>query len=726
MHSLPKKPSADRRTDVSRDYAISDRANGGACTSFTLVPSLHLLTFNHFLTTSRTCPPTMAPTPNRIAMTSSEVKKLHKKNGGYVNERQQKQLERSHELEQRAIRLREAEERRKIANKRRKEREEKEKAARRQMGVGLATQMIGYSHTQRQLKNNMEAFLGVSKRKEEEKRKRELELTKKLEEIAQELENEPWDDDEDADELALVLPVNGPSAVPGEPYDDFDLDDDTLLEVDALIKSDPVEEPPAKAPNPPLPPPPSSTTSTKPIPPKDDAEFVRLHGPAPKAIEAILDKLPGPLIELLSQDMSMRAPEWDPPLGLLHKLNPLGLPPHRLRIKVGSIVTLLRDLNTSSQLSKSQHLRILRAENDRLECLVLDGQLEGTKAFLTRVPFDSKHRNEEQYTFRRSQFPVRVATDFTPSSKVRNTIQSGFKLPSVSSEMRPLAPLKKRSPNLPLVKPPVNPNPGFKLPGLPASKTAVTSAKKSTTASEPVSESAVVLDDWADFLESGTQIARELAVESPASKKQSLPTPAAKLHVTESLPPLSTQDLDFSMDEVDDDDDDDVVRSINMPASRNSNVIREIDPPRFQHQTVAAPKPMTVQGPTDKQLPPVRSPRTKERLTRPIKTLPKRRETNQNVKPLDLSTLRASQRPPSVSDRPGLKRKNWVAPPPRRPSSAKRPCVEPPRPSTLPEPVQVAKTSTAFSDFGISTQDAASFFVDDDELSFGGSPPIAV
>lgn len=138
--------------------------------------------------------PTMAPTPHRIAQTTSEVKKQYKKNGARIPERQLKQLERAHELDQRAARCRDADERRKAAKKKRDEREEKEQRARRQIGVGLATQLIGYSHTQAQLKNGMEAFLGVKQRKDNEQRRKNLELTKKLETIAQDLEKEPWDD----------------------------------------------------------------------------------------------------------------------------------------------------------------------------------------------------------------------------------------------------------------------------------------------------------------------------------------------------------------------------------------------------------------------------------------------------------------------------------------------------------------------------------------------------
>ncbi|KNG44074.1 atp-dependent dna helicase pif1-like [Stemphylium lycopersici] len=497
----------------------------------------------------------MPPPPRRIAQTSTELKKQYKKNGPRLNERQQKQLERESELEQRAARAREAEERRKFAKKKREEKEAKEAAARKQIGVGLATQMIGYSHTQAQLKNGMEAFLGLKKKKDDEKRRKDLELTRKMEEIVENMEKEPWDDDDE--ETALELPESKPSL--GEQWADEDLDDDSLLEAHDLAMSDPVEEPPPTIQPPPAPPAPltlprpAPPSPTKPTPAKDEPAFTRTHGPINKTIEGLLNKLPEPLIELLSNDLSLKVPVWDPAPGLLHKLNPIGLPPHRLRVKVGCVVTLLRDLNTSSQLSKSQHLRILRSDKDRLECLVLDGQLQGTKTFLTRVPFFAKYKNLDQHPFQRIQFPVRVATDYTPSSLPRDTSQAGFKLPSIPGRAPPVALPRQPVPAATKARPQSNLNPSFKLPGLPASKSSSTIPSNTTLAPNPPQViTPPPADCWDDFLESSTQISRELASETiPEVAEPNKTSVAPSPPMVDYLPPMSTQDLDFSLDDLD-------------------------------------------------------------------------------------------------------------------------------------------------------------------------------
>jgi hypothetical protein len=733
----------------------------------------------------------MAPTPQRIAQTSTELKKQYKQNGPRLNERQQKQLERDFELDQRAARAREAEERRKGAKKKRDEREAKEARARKQIGVGLATQLIGYSHTQAQLKNGMEAFLGVKKRKEEEKRKKEMELTKKMEAIAENIEKEPWDDDDD--DMALDLPE--PNKSSGDQWADDDLDDDSLLEAHDMLISDPVEEPQAVAKPPPAPalpitlPPSVVPTAPKPPVRKDSPEFIRTHGPINRAIEAVLDKLPEPLIELLSQDSSMKAPEWDPLHGLLHKLNPIGVPPHRLRVRVGCVVSLLRDLNTSSQLSKSQHLRVLRCDNDRLECLVLDGQLQGTKTFLTRVSFHARYRNLEEHLFQRIQFPIRVATDYTPPSLSRETSQTGFKLPTIRGRVPSASLTRKPMPPVAKAKPQANQNPGFKLPGLPASRSSSSIPSKSIPASTPTpSTTQSMTDGWDEFLESSTQISRELDAEvAPRAVQDPKPFTFAKPSIPEPLPPMSTQDLDFSMEDLDDEPG--LMQEYKPKRSglttpllphKPTKVMHAPSPARpvYSHPAPIKSKPVLVTPPAKPipvgaaqnpakmatALPPAKpaTPRPASAakavpvplptkpvvganrwldVITPVKPPTRSHAAANSSKPLksgkkiagkclnpgpfatglqaELAKLRASQLPKSMTG-PYAKRKSTASPSAGPPISKKQ-CVSTSRPV---HPVKAAPTPRAsFEDFGLSTQDAASFFDDDDSLSFG-SPSI--
>ncbi|KAK7541398.1 hypothetical protein IWX49DRAFT_557225 [Phyllosticta citricarpa] len=98
--------------------------------------------------------------------TLKQAKADYKKYGPRVSEREQRQLERGIELERRAEEIKERERRRKDAAKKRREKEERDKETRSRMGVGIATQLAGFNHTQKQLKGAMENFLGLGKKQQ--------------------------------------------------------------------------------------------------------------------------------------------------------------------------------------------------------------------------------------------------------------------------------------------------------------------------------------------------------------------------------------------------------------------------------------------------------------------------------------------------------------------------------------------------------------------------------
>lgn len=664
--------------------------------------------------------------PKYVAQTSTEAKKAYKKNGPTISESTHKQLQRGHELEQRAEREREAEKRRKLAKEKRIERERKEEQIRKQIGVGLATQLIGYSHTQAHLKKGMEAFLGISKKQEQESRQKaeekrqEEELSKKLEAIAQDIEKEPFDDDEDLDNAMLDLPIV--SVQDTGSWVDDDLDDDTLLEVHDLIMSDPVCGPS----NEPIPVPARSAT-TPPTPQsvplsksehsstaqillrpqsslreqdtvQEDIEFTRTHGPVNKTVEAALGNLPGEIIELLSRDVPSVGTDWNPAQSLIHKLNPAGLPPHRLRIKPGCVLVCLRDLNTSSQLSKSQHVRVLKVGNERLECLTLDGQLAGTKTVITRVPFPARYRNDDKYPFIRTQYPVRVATDYVSTDVPQEVTPSGFKLPSMKGRTQLSALVKKPTPLASKPRSQISPNPSFKLPGLPASKARAPVHSNPPATLQVATATELALDGWDDFLESGTQIARELSADSvpQISPRESFAQPPV---FAESAAPLSTQDFDFSLDDLDDEP-----QAHSLDSKPSTKVEAKVEVPEVKDA-----------------VPEVRAANPK-RLTKAPPSVPRGPlSRTANIRRIDPES--PEMPPPRVLlQKSRQSNKRPMAPPHKPLPPAKKLCEAPPKPVLL---TSATPISNRFSDFGMSTQEATSFFDDDDEFAYG-SPPIAV
>jgi hypothetical protein len=232
-----------------------------------------------------------------------------------------------------------------------------------------------------------------------------------------------------------------------------------------------------------------------------------------------------------------------------------------------------------------------------------------------------------------------------------------------------------------------------------------------------------MMDGWDDFLESGTQIARELASEpAPKTKVQSRPLFTAPASITDFLPPMFTQDLDFSLEEPDD--------KLELEHRPGSKIFKLTACPSPYEPVNAMPAPPPAKLPIKYQ--------KAANATAHAKT-PTRQLSTANISKLLMSTkkiagkclhpgpfatglkaelakLRASQLPKSMTG-PYAKRKLTATSSSGRSQPAKRQCG----------PTSRLVLPASFEDFGLSTQDAASFFDDDDDdsLSFG-SPPIPV
>jgi hypothetical protein len=589
-------------------------------------------------------------------------------------------LQRGAELDQRAAQFRQQEERRKALKRKREEKERKEREARRQLGVGLATQMVGYSHTQARLKSGMEAFVGLQKKRKAEDDQKEREVRRKLDVVAEVVERDPWDDVEEFGVEDLDTELPSLDTRKADSFVDDDVDDETLLEVHNQIMSDPAEEALEEAPERTVQHPPRLGPSIASIPqiPSQDSADCRLHGPINQALEKALEQLPDPLIELLSTDCSKNR-SWAPASSLLHRLNPVGLPPHRLRLKLGCVVTLLQNLEvlavsddgTSRMITLLQgnYLQVFQVEHDHIKCLVRDGPMEGSKAVLIQKAFEAKYKNDDQFPFRRVQFPIRVcAKQDTPRHRSPSHI-----------EPAPTIPAKQT-----LLKKGLTPPRAFKKPELPVSRKPASGAIKKPTPMESKSAKppvetivhatteSVTLVDWDDFLVSGTQIARELN----SDRQPGLPVQRPMKSPAETKPCPKQQSFPK--------------RPINKPESMPGSAT--VKPPSMG----PPPRPLQQSKPSV----PSKSITTNSSMgpPRPLRSQPPSR----SLQPAPVANKRSVQPQTKPTLKPGK-----------------------PIPLSLPKPKPESKLAPSFSDLGfdMSTQEAVSFF-DDDE--FSSSPTISV
>ena len=124
---------------------------------------------------------TSLPKPHK-PQTIRQAKAEYKKAGAgtvRLSATEKRRLERQVELDRRAQRIQYRERQRKLQQKRKHEHEQQERQARAILsetaGIGLATQLAGFNHTQVQMKRGMEAFLGIKKERKKEKKEIEKE-----------------------------------------------------------------------------------------------------------------------------------------------------------------------------------------------------------------------------------------------------------------------------------------------------------------------------------------------------------------------------------------------------------------------------------------------------------------------------------------------------------------------------------------------------------------------
>ena len=96
----------------------------------------------------------------------------------------------------------------------------------------------------------------------------------------------------------------------------------------------------------------------------------------------------------------------------LNSLTPSGMPQHKLRLKVGCTVMLMRNLNVSSGLANGTRLTILRMHSHVLEAQIVNGSHKGTITMIPRITLNSTE-SELPFTLKRLQFPIRLAAAMT-------------------------------------------------------------------------------------------------------------------------------------------------------------------------------------------------------------------------------------------------------------------------------------------------------------------------
>ncbi|KAJ8937734.1 hypothetical protein NQ318_009144 [Aromia moschata] len=151
----------------------------------------------------------------------------------------------------------------------------------------------------------------------------------------------------------------------------------------------------------------------------------------------VIERLPGQAKTYMSADSIDITDQPDLEVAnysveFLNSLNPSGFPPHRLYLKVGAIVVLLRNLDLRQNLCNGTRLLIRVLGSNYIDAERIDptGRLTGHRVFIPRIDLINGN-STLPFKRRRRQFPVKLAYAMTINKSQGQTFDRvGIVLPS--------------------------------------------------------------------------------------------------------------------------------------------------------------------------------------------------------------------------------------------------------------------------------------------------------
>ncbi|OWZ08497.1 Helitron helicase [Phytophthora megakarya] len=142
-------------------------------------------------------------------------------------------------------------------------------------------------------------------------------------------------------------------------------------------------------------------------------------------LPAVAERLPDEAREYLSTDFvedDVNGDFFEPEV--LHAVDLNGIPPHKLMLKKGIPIIMMRNLNPDLGLCNSTQLRIVDLKDHVIHATVMPGEHRGQHVLIPRIVFISDNdASEFPFRLRRKQFPVQPAFAMTINKAEGQTAQ---------------------------------------------------------------------------------------------------------------------------------------------------------------------------------------------------------------------------------------------------------------------------------------------------------------
>lgn len=132
----------------------------------------------------------------------------------------------------------------------------------------------------------------------------------------------------------------------------------------------------------------------------------------------VLDIFPGETVSYFAADKMVDGDANNPtnvnryPNEYLNSLNPTGLPPFALTLKVGCPIMLLRNIAPKDGLCNGTRLMVMRCASRVIEAQILTGEKSGNLVFIPRISL-TPSSSEVPFQMTRRQFPIRLSYAMT-------------------------------------------------------------------------------------------------------------------------------------------------------------------------------------------------------------------------------------------------------------------------------------------------------------------------